>query len=330
MRNNYFTLRYPYCRYMTAMMIGTIMTEEESGEATRSARRVLVIHNPAAGRGRRRKMAEVVAHLETLGCPVTMQETTGRGDAEDIASRISSEEVDVVVTAGGDGTINEVVNGLLAGPGGVALGIIPLGTANVLALEIGLDLQDTLRIARTIAFGPVLRVRPGIANRRHFMAMAGAGLDAQVVAGVSPAMKRRTGKLAYVLESLRQAFGYDYPRLTIRTESAEYEASMVVACRTRLYGGPFVAAPNARLDGPCLELCLLPRRGLTGMLRYGLALPLGLLPGLPEVMLVSASNAIIVGPRDAPVQADGDIVARLPLEIGVSDEEVDLIVPEAA
>lgn len=290
-------------------------------------RRILVIHNPTAGRRRIRQLEQVVAAAQALGAKVTCRETGRRGDAEDFAALASADDFDAVIAAGGDGTVNEVLNGLGAGRHSLALGVIPLGTANVLACEIGLDPDDVDLVARTIAFGPTRRIHVGLVNRRRFLLMAGAGLDAHVVECVSTALKRRAGKLAYVVESLRQAVGYDFPKLTIRADGVEYEARMVVACKGRFYGGPFIAAPDADLTSPMLELCILPNAGMAGMLRYGLALPLGKLPGLPEVRVVSARNILITGPRGAPVQGDGDIVARLPAEISIAEETVDLICP---
>jgi YegS/Rv2252/BmrU family lipid kinase len=294
--------------------------------ATR-ARRVMVIHNPAAGRNRRKRLKAVMDRLEALGCHVEARETRQRGDAEHFAREADAGHWDVIAAAGGDGTVNEVVNGLVAGPGGVQLAVIPMGTANVLALEIGLNPRDADAVARTIAHGRPCRVHLGEANGRRFVLMAGAGLDAHVVEGVSTALKRHTGKFAYVVESLRQALGYDFPSLRIIADGREYAASMVVACKGRYYGGPFVAAPDARLDQPRLEVCILPRPGLAGMLRYGLALPLGKLSTLPEVEVVSATKLTVIGPRGAPLQGDGDILARLPAEIAVAKETVELMVP---
>ena len=250
------------------------------------------------------------------------------GDAEDFATEAHPDAFDAVIAAGGDGTVNEVLNGLGRGPGGLALGVIPLGTANVLACEIGLDPRNLDQVARAIAFGPARHVHVAVANCRRFLLMAGAGLDAHVVAGVSVALKRRTGKLAYVVESLKQAVGYDFPKLGIRADGVEYEGRMVVACKGRFYGGPFIAAPDANLEAPMLEVCILPNTGIAGMLRYGLALPMGKLSELPEVQVISARTILITGPRGAPVQGDGDIVARLPAEITVGDDTVELICPE--
>jgi len=306
------------------------MTQVESpvGATSAALRRVLVIYNPAAGRNRQRRLSAVLDLLEEQVCSVTLRETRRRGDAEVFAREALADDWDVIVAAGGDGTINEVVNGMV-GHGGLApmLAIIPLGTANVMACEIGLDAQDPAQIAATIATGPAARVHLGVANGRHFVLMAGVGLDAHVVAGVNTTLKRHTGKFAYVVESVKQAFGYDFPALEIRANGEVYQGRMAVACKGRHYGGPFVAAPAAKLGNPSLEVCILPNEGMAGMLRYGLALPFGKLAQLPEVTVVSTNSITITGPRGAPVQADGDIIARLPAEITIASETIELIVP---
>lgn len=308
----------------------TIPMDRHSTAAARAerARRVLVIFNPTAGRRRGKRLADTIALLRAKGCEVVERRTTQRGDAEEFARAASSDDFDVVVAAGGDGTVNEVINGMVGRSDRPRLAVIPLGTANVLALEIGLDPKDAEQVAETIAAGPSRTVHLGLANGRHFLLMAGAGLDAHVVEGVNVALKRHAGKLAYVVESVRQAFGYDFPELTIRANGQTYEGRMAVACRGRFYGGPFVAAPEARLDRPKLEVCILPKSGVGGVVRYGLALPMNKLAELPEVQVVSADSITILGPRGAPLQGDGDIVARLPAEISIADETVELVVPE--
>ncbi len=293
-----------------------------------SDRRVLVIYNPTAGRRRGKRLAATLDLLRARGCVVEERRTTQRGDAEEFARAASSADYDIIVAAGGDGTVNEVVNGMIGRPDRPRLAVIPLGTANVLALEIGLDPKDAGQVADTIAFGGSSTVHLGVANGRHFLLMAGAGLDAHVVEGVNVALKRHAGKLAYVVESVRQAFGYDFPELKIRANGVTYEGRMAVACRGRFYGGPFVAAPDARLDRPKLEVCILPKSGVGGVVRYGLALPMNKLSELPEVQVVSADSITILGPRGAPLQGDGDIVARLPAEISIAGETIELVIPE--
>lgn len=278
-----------------------------------SSRRLLIIHNPAAGRGGGQRLADMVRRLGDLGCTVTLRTTTQRGDAEQFARQATTGAFDAVVAAGGDGTANEVVNGLIAGGGGPALALLPLGHANLLAQEIGLDAKDAEAVARTIATGPARRMHLGLANGRHFVLMAGAGLDAHLVEGISQAPNCRTGKFAHLLESLRQAFGYDFPKLRVRANGQTHEGRMAVACR-----GRFTAPPR-------LDVSILPRAGLAGAMRYALA-P-NHLALLPEVTRLSADRIVIIGPRGAPLQGDGDIVARLPAEISVAPETFALIVP---
>lgn len=290
-------------------------------------RRLVVIHNPAAGQRRRRRLQGVLVCLRDAGCAIDLHPTTQPGDAEAFARTLSRAACDVLVVAGGDGTVNEVVNGLVAAPGPVPpLAVVPLGTANVLAHEIGLPLRPQA-IAATITHGVARPIRLGCVNGRHFVLMAGAGLDAQVVAHVSLALKRRAGKAAYVLETLLQLACYRFPPLQVTVDGARYTAGTVVACNGRHYGGPFVAAPAASLLEGRLDICLLANRGPWHALRYGAALVLGRLPMLKDVTLISATAVRIEGPAGEPVQGDGDIIAGLPAYISVSEETVSLLFP---
>ncbi len=301
--------------------------QDNPAETATRPRRVLVIYNPTAGQWRRRKLAAALRAVAALGCPVTLHETTHRGDAEATARALTQERCDVVVAAGGDGTINEVANGLIAAPGPVPpLAIIPLGTANVLAQEIGLR-GSPAAIAAAIAGGRFLDVHLGLANGRHFIMMAGVGFDAHVVANVDLALKRTTGKLAYVWETLSQALRYGFPQCRVTVDGKSFQAFSVVVCNGRHYGGPFVAAPRAQLTDPRFEVCLLKRGGWRHVLRYGLALVLGRLHSLPDVRIESGREVHIEAEDGLPVQGDGDIIAALPASITVSDKTVTLVVP---
>ena len=156
-----------------------------------AARRLLIIFNPAAGWRRRQRLAPVLTRLREHGCALVLRETQAPGDAERFAAEVDPDAFDVVVAAGGDGTVNETINGLARSS--LPLAVIPLGTANVLAAEIGLR-TDPASLARCVAFGEPRPITLGAANGRRFILMAGAGFDAQVVAGISVPMKRWLGK----------------------------------------------------------------------------------------------------------------------------------------
>lgn len=308
--------------------------------------RVLVIYNPAAGQWRKRKLRTTLAALKGLGCVITLFATGKAGDAQERALTLTADEFDVVVAAGGDGTINEVANGLANAKGAVPpLAIIPLGTANVLAEEIGLR-GNPRAVARAIAggqrmhvhLGDVVKYDPsgeasglGSAARaeggRYFLMMAGVGFDAHVVANVDLALKRRTGKIAYVVETLVQGLRYGFPRCRVTIDGQGHDAYSVVVCNGRHYGGPFVAAPKASLAEPAFEVCLLEKGGYRHVIRYGVALVMGRLSSLPDVQILTGKHLKIEGEAGLPVQGDGDIIATLPVEIGVAERTLELVVP---
>ncbi len=288
--------------------------------------RLLVIVNPTAGR--RGRLAAVLAALSARGCFLHVVATKAPGDAERIAREADMGAFDAAVAAGGDGTVHEVVNGLVNGRAGkpLPLGLIPLGTANVLAAEIG---QATApdRVAATIARGHCWPVRLGRVDGRRFLLMAGAGFDADVVASVDLALKRRAGKLAYVWRAATAALSYSFPPLAVRLDGVAKTAFGVVVCRGRHYGGGFVAAPQARLDAATFQVCLLKRPGAVNVLRYAGALMAGKLGALPDVEIATARTVVLEGPAGAPVQIDGDLRARLPVTMDLGPETIELIVP---
>lgn len=302
-------------------------TAGSSSSGGAAARRLMVIFNPTAGGNRRRRLTRTLAHLDRLGCAVSLRETGKAGDAEVFAAEARRADCDVVVVAGGDGTINEVVNGLCRGSGEVALGIIPLGTANVLAHEMGLPLSPRV-VAETLARGPLKRVHLGHAGDRRFMLMAGAGFDAVVVEHVDLGLKRLIGKGAYVLEMLRQSRRYPFPTLTVtdRDSGLSHDAATAVALNGRLYGGPFVVVEDGGLTEPALDMVLLKRKGMFNVIRYAAGLASGRLSRFSDVEVLRGTHFSIDG-HGEPVQGDGDILARLPAEMRVADETVDLVFP---
>ncbi|MGE5503130.1 MAG: diacylglycerol/lipid kinase family protein [Actinomycetota bacterium] len=286
--------------------------------------RALVIYNPTAGARRRRRMQAVLDGLARHGCRTALLRTERRGDAEDGARTAGRDGFDLVVAAGGDGTVNEVANGLAASDAPVPMAFLPLGTANVLAAEIGLAPTPAAVVAM-IEAGRTRSIRLGLAEGRHFVLMASAGLDSAVVQGVDLALKRATGKLAYGIEAVRQALAWPFPELTATIDGVDHAARMVVVCKARCYGGPFLAAPQADLSDDRLQVVLLQGRGLGALARYGAALAAGRLALQPDVRIIAAHRLRLAGP--APLQADGDLVGMLPVDISVSDRTIDLVVP---
>jgi diacylglycerol kinase (ATP) len=291
---------------------------------TNVPRRILAVFNPAAGRRRRSRFDTVVGALVRLGASVTVVATTHPGHAVMIAREASADDFDVIAAGGGDGTINEIVNGLHGKS--IALGIIPLGTANVLADEIGLP-RSPDAVARALAFGPLTPIHAGVANGRRFVMMAGAGFDATVAAGVSIPLKKKIGPLAYVVQAAKQAFGPALPGCEVTVDGITHHTASAVICNGSRYGGPFVAARMATVTDDLLHVILLKGGGWWNVLRYGVALLLGRLDKLTDVQIIPARRIDVVGGYQAPVQADGDIITALPAHIMVDPEPILLAFP---
>lgn len=311
--------------------MSSVAPRDAAAPAPLPRRRILVIHNPVAGARRARRLRATVEVLtQRFGAAVTVVATTGRGDAEAIARAQTADSCDALVVAGGDGTINEAINGLAARDGdaaGLPLGIVPLGTANVLAHELGLPL-DPAGTAETLALGGERPVHLGLANGRCFAMMAGAGLDARVVETVSSRLKRLIGKGAYVVGTLAR-LAEPGRRYRVSLGGEECEVASVIAANGHFYGGRFVCAPDARLDEPRLHVCLFPGAGRWNAVRYVWGVTAGRLHRFPDVRIVPAERLTVTGPEGEPVQGDGDVIARLPVDIAVAPWTLPVIAPPA-
>jgi diacylglycerol kinase (ATP) len=300
--------------------------------STASDRAALVIFNPTAGRRLRRRLQRTLDRLAALGVTVTVRETTAADDARVFAE--TADSVDLVAVAGGDGTINEAANGLagnITAGGAPALAIIPLGTANVLAAEIGYPDMTPETAARTLAQGEIRPAYAGVENGRIFCQMAGVGFDANVVAGVNFAFKRRVGKLAYVVETLRQIVRYRPRRFAVEIDGIRHVAASAIVANGHFYGGRYTCAPDASIDTPSFDVCLFRRGSRWHVILYALGLLAGRLHRLADIEIITGQQ-IRISVLDAtgncePVQLDGDIVAHLPVDIAVAPQRLAIVRP---
>lgn len=294
------------------------------------ARRLVVIFNPTAGARRRRRLGRWLHCLDELGAQVTVRETIGPRHAEELARTADPAQFDAVVAAGGDGTINEVVNGLSGSV--LPLAILPLGTANVLAAEIGLpqrirDLAHIAAFARAQPVWPGEAVSDGVAVGRRFLIMAGIGFDAEVVEQLDLALKRRIGKLAYVASILRRLRDYRPSMYRAVIDGVPVEGASLIAAKSRFYGGRFVLAPAARLSDPSLQVVLFGRAGRGAALGYMAAMAAGRLRHHRSLRILPAKNVRLDGPHGAAVQIDGDIHVRLPVTLRIAATPLHVIQP---
>jgi len=310
--------------------VGSTPARENSSVVVPARPRFAVIFNPVAGSPKRRRaLARAVRTLRNSGCRVKLRATTAAGDAARSAGMIAKAGTfDAILVAGGDGTLSETAHGLATSDAErlPALAFLPLGTANVMAHEIGLP-TDPVRAAEVAARLNTIEMPLAQANNRHFLLMAGAGFDAHVVRYVDSAAKKRWGKLAYVAEMVRQLGKFPFGRYRVTIDGVAHEVASVVASRGRRYGGKFVLAPAADLSAPTLQVCLFRKGGRGGVLLYAVALGLGLLPRAPGFEIVTARRVTVRGIDGEPVQADGDCIAALPLDVAMSERTLRFVVP---
>jgi len=287
-----------------------------------------IIHNPAAGRSGQGLFRSVLAGLATTDCRITVHHTEGLGHAGRLAAdaAVAVPAVDRLVVAGGDGTINEVVNGWAEVEAPPPIAIVPIGTANVLATEIGLRIRK-IDVLDTILRGEPTPISVGVVGDRRFVLMAGAGFDAHVVAGVDKALKRRVGKLAYAVSFIQRLWSFKFPTYRVSIDGVGGDAASVVVTNARRYAGPYVIAPDADLRDGQLQVCRFLTPGRWAAVSGGVALFSNRLKVGPGFAIGVGRRIVIDGPLGDPVQVDGDIVATLPIEITSLPGALKLVYP---
>lgn len=312
----------------------------KSEEMLTGIRDAVVIYNERAGRvGRRvRQLGEVQAILGEAGIKAELVATRGPGTATEIAREAVEAGRGMVVACGGDGTINEVVNGMAESR--VPLAVLPAGTANVLAKELGLP-WDIPAAARLIPTGRMERIALGRltwggeeedarGQGRYFLSVAGAGPDGVMVHSLNEGMKARAGILAYWMEGFRQLVKYEFPRFRVRSAGREVEASLIVVGRTRNYGGPFLITTEADLFENVFEVMTCTSSSRWRYLVYLGALLTGQLRALRDVKFWKATEASCAALNGEEIfaQVDGEGAGRLPVEFRVVPDALTIVAPE--
>jgi len=292
--------------------------------------KTVLIFNPNAGRGGARRAREVTrfcSYLKERGLPIEAWQTNAPNDATRLARRAADEGIEQVIVSGGDGTINEALQGLIGTD--VHLGIWARGTANVLARELKLPFE-TQQAAETVARGQIQRIYVGCAiveetgERRYFFLMAGIGLDASVVQGVRPALKRRIGKGAFWFSGLSHLASWKPVPFEVEVDGKTFPATFAAIGKSSRYGGDLAITPRARLDKPEFEICLINSQS---RLRYLHLLSLAMRSGAqmerPGVQYLRATRARATGPTF--VQVDGELIGQLPMTFEIAPLPINII-----
>ena len=309
-----------------------------------TGKRATIIYNPMSGRPSRRaeNAREMTRLLELHGIAAQAHATTGPDDATRLAREAVTGGADIIVSYGGDGTLNEIIQGIVGSR--AALAVWPGGTSNVVARDLGMPF-DINKIADVIAKAKTKRIALGLAAgvgesenfnseisnhrplKRFFFMMAGIGLDASIARGVNKRLKRKTGEFAYWITGIKHLFTWQAETFVIEVDGKNYESVFALIGNGKGYGGGMCITPRAQLEDPWFEVYILPRQASN--LAYMGALA-ACMRGKPE-----STNATIIRGRHIKansthgpwVEADGEIIGSLPMSFDIVPDALSVIVP---
>jgi diacylglycerol kinase (ATP) len=283
----------------------------------------VIIVNPTAGSGRAAKLVPWIAERLSPRPDVELHVTRRRGEAEELAARAAADGCDRLVAVGGDGTIQEVVNGILGAGGRSTLGIVPVGAGNDLARSLALP-TDPVE-AWTVALGRVTReidaalATNGEGRRRWFASAGGIGFDAQVAAAMSTRRGWQSGRAGYLLTTLTELRRFDNRRLRIVLDGEEIErrALLVAIANGPYYGGGMRIAPDAAPDDGWLDLCIVGDVSRMTAIRELPNLYRGTHVGNPAVSVHRARRVEISGEGTTHAHLDGEPFGTIPLTVEI-------------
>jgi len=283
--------------------------------------RFCIILNPAAKGERARKL---VHRIQSMLPDCQLQLTRRPGHAQALARQAVEDGFEAQVAAGGDGTLNEVVNGIAGAD--VALGLLPVGTMNVFALELGLptDLEKAIRVLQK---GRIKKLDLAHANDRFFVQLAGIGLDAQIVAKTDWNLKKSWGPLSYVFTA-GQIIGNQPPVLQLETnEGRQLEGSFVLIGNGRYYGGRFTFFPYANMQDGLLDVCVFQKVSYLDLIRYLSGIVAKRHTRMKDVCYFKTEGLQINSAESVPMEVDGELHGCSPAVIGVERKALNVIVP---
>jgi YegS/Rv2252/BmrU family lipid kinase len=294
-----------------------------------------VIFNPAA---RGNKARHFRRQIDGIGSQCALKATAAPGDARRLAAEAVGEGYDLIAAAGGDGTVNEVLNGLGDAPDGFVrarLGVLPLGTMNVFARELKIPLRIE-RAWEILRRGSEMKIdlprvdfsANGKSERRYFVQLAGAGLDARAIELMDWQHKQKVGPLAYVVAGLK-ALREQKPQITAREDARptgqKFAGELVLVGNGKFYGGPFEIFPGADLCDGMLDVCVLPRVNWPVLLRC--APDFVARRQLPEKLArrFRAAAFELSGDATALFELDGELSGNLPAKFSVEREKLRVV-----
>ncbi|HEU0000301.1 MAG TPA: diacylglycerol kinase family protein [Ktedonobacteraceae bacterium] len=305
--------------------------QEQVKEDERTVCYAVIIANPTSGfmplqMGR---LHDTLTFLRSLGWRVELRYTQGPGDGTELARRAVEEQADMVIAAGGDGTINDIIQGLVGSE--TALAVLPTGTVNVWAREMGIPL-DAHGARQVLVNGQTRRVDVGCINGRYFLLMVGIGIDGTITQAVEHKPLKRLGVLGYALAALWFGPGYKGFPVVVNNNGVvvKTRALQIFVGNTQLYAGAFKFTWQARLDDGLLDLCIVRKRSHLGRIVVLWDFILRRDQRRMWVRYDQVSSVQIETPKPVAYQIDGDAGGHTPVTLSIAHEALKVIVPQKA
>jgi diacylglycerol kinase (ATP) len=290
-------------------------------------RRAVLIYNPKAGRRRHAGVLDaVLAALQRGGFEVEPRPTSFAGEATKLARALATAgSVEVVFAFGGDGTVREVAAGLLGS--NTALGILPGGTVNLMALALGIP-RNPVAAAELLSRLAPRPLDVGLAGSSPFLMMASTGLDARILGALNQDFKSRFGRIAVILQGLWEWWRYSYPELAVVADGERLAASFASVSNIPLYGGGFRLAPEAFPDDRQLELVLFRGNGRFTTLSFIIDVIRAVHTRRADVSIRTVREVVFEVPAGCAAQVDGDLCAELtPVRVRLSPTPLLVLAP---
>jgi diacylglycerol kinase (ATP) len=289
---------------------------------------ISIIYNPAARKASKTKVETASSFLRGKGFDTEILITEKRGHAEQLARESVKNKPSLIIAAGGDGTINEVINGIVWS--GVPLSLLPLGTTNVLAKELGLleDVCGSMEAAaagrpRTVSLGRIDMMGGKLSRPRYFCLMAGIGFDGKTVYDVDSSLKRVSGATAYIVSGIRNLLSYSLEEISFTIDGRNLSGYSAIIGKARRYGGNFQVTPDADLLEPSLYTVIFKGRRRRDLLRYAFGIIRGSHLKYRDILYMKSTDIEIGG--TAHIQIDGDYLGVSPARVSVVKDALKLV-----
>jgi diacylglycerol kinase (ATP) len=300
----------------------------EASPASQSQHVAVVIANPTSGSyaSHAQEVEETMAFLRHSGWKVDLRLTEAAGDGRRLAREAVEQEAEVVIAAGGDGTINEVIQELAGSE--TALGVLPIGTVNVWAREMGIPLES-VGAREVLLHGETRRIDLGRINDRFFLLMVGIGFDGEVVQSVEKKRFKRFGALGYLFASIRMSVRFDGFRVSLKINEREVRirALQIVIGNTQLYGGAIKLTWHAKCDDGLLDVCIVRTGSLWRQVLTLMDVLLQRKRGRQFMSYETCTSLEVRTRRPIAMQIDGDAAGQTPAIVRVVPGALRVIVP---